>query len=281
MTTPIKVYVIDYGRKYLQLQWIDPTTGKRCSRSSKKTKRREASIVAAELEKALNAAIPAGDGRLPFADFVLLYDEGHLSSLAKASRYRSMSVLSMFRELIAPETIGHVSTAAILRFVGKLRASGSPNKTAGRGNGVSETTIKGYIATLRAALSWAKEAGHLAEVPKMPRIARATKARAKGRPLTDAEFLAMLRAVRFSAVTGFSDSSIPATVYSCGYRSLACVAPPPQAAEVSDHSLVFVPCRRFYRRPDRMQPRSRAFCAAFAAKMQVSCGESFGSLYGI
>lgn len=197
-TQPIKVYVIDYGkaRKYLVLQWIDPTTGKRRSKSAKTSKRREAGLAAAELEKALNAAMPTGDGRLPFGDFVLLYDQAHLTSLAPASRYRSLSVLSIFRETIAPETVGQITSASVLRFVAAIRAHGSPKKTAGKGKGVSETTIRGYLATLRAALAWAKDAGHLAEVPTMPKVARATKSRAKGRPLTNAEFVAMLRAVR-------------------------------------------------------------------------------------
>lgn len=192
----IKVYVIDYGRKYLVMQWVDPTTGKRCTVSSKCTKRREAERVAAEKEKELNAAIPKGDGALSFDKFVLLYDDSHLVSLAAASRYRSMSVLSIFKEIVNPETIGHISTGSIVQFVSTLRTSGSPKKSAGKGKGVSEATLRGYLATLRAALSWAKEAGYLAAVPKMPRIARAAKAKPKGRPLTDAEFVAMLRAVR-------------------------------------------------------------------------------------
>lgn len=192
----IKVYVIDYGRKFLVMQWVDPTTGKRCTKSSKCTKRREAERVAAEHEKKLNAAIPTGDGTLPYDDFVLLYEQSHLVSLAPASQYRSMSVLSILKEIVNPATIGHISTGAIVRFVTRLRASGSPKKSAGKGKGVSEATLRGYLATLRAALSWAKEAGHLAEVPKMPRIARAAKAKAKGRPLTDAEFVALLRAVK-------------------------------------------------------------------------------------
>ncbi len=192
----IKVYVIDYGRKFFVMQWVDPTTGKRCTKSTKMTKRREAERVATELEKKLNSAVPTGDGTLPFEDFVLLYDESHLVSLATASRYRSLSVLSIFQEIINPATIGHISTGSLVRFTSALRQSGSPKKSAGKGKGVSEATLRGYLATLRAALSWAKTAGYLAEVPKMPRLARAVKAKAKGRPLTDKEFVALLRAVK-------------------------------------------------------------------------------------
>jgi len=52
----IKVYVIKYpDRKFYLLRWSDPQTGKTHSKSSKCTKKRDATEKAIELEKSLNA----------------------------------------------------------------------------------------------------------------------------------------------------------------------------------------------------------------------------------
>lgn len=196
VTDPIRVYLINPGREYWYLQWTDPTTGGRKTETTKCKKRPDAERKRVAKEDELNRVIPRADGTLGYGDFVQLYGLSHLESLAPASKLRSMSVLEMFGTIIKPATIGHISTATVVKFIGVLRKSGSPNKSAGKGKGVADSTLKGYLATLRAALSWAKSAGYLDEIPKMPKLPRAAKAKAKGRPLTDKEFVALLRSVR-------------------------------------------------------------------------------------
>lgn len=178
----ISVWVVDYGRKHLQLQWIDPVTGQRRTKSSGCTRRRDAARAALELERDLNARRPECDGLLPWDSFVLEYTDHHLESLAESSLSRSLGVLSVFRSRINPATIGSVSTAVLMSYASILRREGRP-----------ETTIATHLRTIRAALSWAADAGYIATVPRAPKIARAFHQRPKGRPLATAEFARMLR----------------------------------------------------------------------------------------
>lgn len=49
-----KVYVVNAGRKFYCLQWTDPATGKRVTRSSRETTRRGAERKAVDLENQLS-----------------------------------------------------------------------------------------------------------------------------------------------------------------------------------------------------------------------------------
>ncbi len=184
-TNKIRVYVIDYNRKYLVLQWTDPTTGKRRSQSSKCTKKRDAERVAGELEKSLNSLIPRGDGLIPWESFVNEFWTKHLESLEESSASRFDSVLSMFKKEIDPANLRAVTGSVLSDYASKLRSIGR-----------SETTISTHMTHLRAALRWARENHYVTEIPQLPRIVKGKRSRAKGRPLTDKEFLTLLRAVK-------------------------------------------------------------------------------------
>lgn len=196
MPDPIKVYLINPKREFWYLQWTDPTTGRRKTESTKCTKRPEAERKRIAKEDELNRAVPKANGSLDFESFIQLYEASHLASLAAGSRLRSMSVLEMFAKIVKPASLAHITTGSVVKFMTEMRKSGSPKKKAGKGKGVADSTLKGYLATLRAALSWAQEAGYLADIPKMPKLPRASKGKAKGRPLTGSELVAMLRSVK-------------------------------------------------------------------------------------
>lgn len=184
---PIKVWVVPYGRTNLQLQWIDPITGKRKTKTSG-TKNREAAIrKAATLEKELNTREPKDDGSLPWKDFVELYKSQHLSSLADASADRATGVLSIFTEQVGPKNLRVITSQVVRQHAAWLRK-----------NNRSEATIALHMRTLKAALKWAVDSGHAPFTPTFPKIQRSGEGDrpAKGRPLTMKEFLAMLRAVK-------------------------------------------------------------------------------------
>lgn len=184
MTDRIKVYVIDYSRKFLVFQWTDPTTGKRKTLSSKCTKRRDAERRAAELEESLNSLIPRGDGLISWDLFAKEFWEKHLLSLEDSSASRFDSVLSMFKKEMDPANLRAVNGSVLSDYASKLRELGR-----------SETTISTHMTHLRAALRWARENNYVTEIPQFPRVVKGKRARAKGRPLTDKEFVAFLRAV--------------------------------------------------------------------------------------
>lgn len=182
-----KVYVIDAGRKFYYHQWTDPETGKRITRSSRCTTRRDAERAAMVLETQLSSG-RLQDGKMPWADFCDRYQMLHLASLARKSEVKAAGVLDSYTAIMTPATVANVSTASLSTYAARLRSDGS---------GRSEATIAGHLRVLRAALAWAKSQGIIHAVPPMPKIQRAAGARvAKGRPITAAEFVQMLRATR-------------------------------------------------------------------------------------
>ena len=180
----INVYVVDYKRKFLVLQWTDPTTGKRKSQSSKCKTRREAERKASELEKKLNSLTPNGDGLTPWGDFVEFYAAEHLASLEQTSHDRAASGLNVFTELMDPAVIRSVTGAILSSYATKLRNLGR-----------SEQTIATHFGIIRTALRWAIANGYSSEMPHIPKVTRARGTRAKGRPLTFWEVVKLLRAV--------------------------------------------------------------------------------------
>ena len=181
----IRVYAIDYGRDKFLLQWKDPVTGKRRSQTSQHSTRSKAEREAGILEETLNNRLPTGNGSIDWEYFVEEYTEKHLSSLKHTSKARAEGVISVFEETMNPKYLRNVTGAVLSGYSSKLRESG-----------VSESTIGTHMRTLRAVLQWAKDSGHISDLPVVPKVARARRSRAKGRPLTDKEFYKMLFAIR-------------------------------------------------------------------------------------
>jgi integrase len=96
-------------------------------------------------------------------------------------------VLDRVEGILNPTRLLEMSEQRLSHFVAVLRKSG-----------VAETTIKGYLAHLKAALNWAVRQKLLASLPAFPRIQRAKRSSGtpmKGRPITREEFDRMLAAV--------------------------------------------------------------------------------------
>lgn len=184
MPAKITVHVIDYGRKSLVLRWTDPVTGKLKTKSSKTKKKSEAYEQAKDLAKFLNSKLPTNDGLIDWEHFVDEYDDHHLISLSRSSRARALGVLNVLKIEMDPSSLADVSSSVLSSYCTKLRKTRS------------ESTIATHMRTLHAAFAWAVENGHIAEMPRFPKQARARRSRAKGRPLTDMEFVKLLRAVR-------------------------------------------------------------------------------------
>ncbi|WP_397570610.1 tyrosine-type recombinase/integrase [Schlesneria sp. T3-172] len=185
MKNKITVYVMDYGRDKFLLQWKDPVTGKRKSQTSQFSTKAKATKEAGQLEESLNNRLPTGTGSIAWGHFVEEYTEKHLQSLKKTSQDRAEGVLSVFEAKASPRFLRNVTGSVLSSYCATLRA-----------NGLSEATIATHMRTLRAALQWALDAGHIKEIPPIPKIARARKKRAKGRPLTDAEFYKFVGAIQ-------------------------------------------------------------------------------------
>ncbi len=185
----ITVWVTTFpDRKALQLQWIDPATGKKKTQSAKTSSHRQAERAAGELEKELRA------GRQPVSkiaweDFCERYEDEALSGLADATAHKVTTVFNLITEILSPQTLRSLTAERISHFTAELRKGGKRGQR-------SDKTIKSYLAHLKAALEWAVSKELLPTAPKvdLPKRAKGAKSM-KGRPITLEEFERMLAAV--------------------------------------------------------------------------------------
>lgn len=197
-STIIRVNVIDYGREHLMLRYRDPITHKQHSRSAETSSRKEAERLAAVWQSDINASRWQPGERVGWEVFRDRYEKLQLASLASKTEDLYSGRLDSFAKLMSPKFLDDITSAMLSEYAAKLRADPivSPIQKLTRRR--SETTIKGHLTTLRAALNWAVAQNMLPNVPTFPRVERARKTKKqphKGRAITDVEFAKMLASV--------------------------------------------------------------------------------------
>jgi integrase len=125
--------------------------------------------------------------------------------LAKKTGEKILGVLDRIEAELNPQRLRDITESRLSHFVAMLRKAGA-----------AESTIAGYLAHIKAALTWAVDQRLLAVRPRMPKIQRTRKSTGrpmKGRPITAEEFERMLKAV--PAVVG-EDNAPPWRRYLSG-----------------------------------------------------------------
>lgn len=187
MMHEIRVKVVDCGRKYLQMRFVD-ADGNTHQRSTRETTRRAAERKAAAWERELIANRHAADGRMPWHEFRAKYEAEAVAGLAEGTRQKIGYIFNGLEDSHKIQRLNDLTPATIREWMAYLRKSGR-----------SESTIASYSAHLRAALQWAVDCEWLPVVPKFPKLVRAkTGAKAKvmkGRPITENEFSHILSVV--------------------------------------------------------------------------------------
>lgn len=151
------------GRPHLSLQWYDPITGKRRTRSTKTSDQDRAEQMRADLEYEFRHGTYAEPRRMPWAEFVTRYVEERMVERRGATRYKSRRVLLQFGAFGRVNQLADANEDAIGRYVAKLHSQ--KRKAA---------TIAGNLAYIRSALRWAVRRKWLPsapafEMPKLPR----------------------------------------------------------------------------------------------------------------
>lgn len=181
----IRVHVVEASdRDELRLRYTDPVTGRRRTKSAGTSNRRKALRAAVEWEQELNDGRYGDSGDCPWEVFRGRYEAEHLSGLSDRTFQRACEVLGSFAAACNPQRLADVTSDKISRYVGRLRK-----------RGLAASTVATHLAHLRTALNWSRSAGLIRQVPEFPRPPRGRRKRMKGRPLTNAEFAAYLRAV--------------------------------------------------------------------------------------
>jgi integrase len=175
------------GRRCLEARWIDPLTGKKRTRSTGHTIRRNAERAAALLEEQLNRGGLPSEPRLTWAELRRAYQTEVFPALAPKSRRKTIGSLDRFDAEIGPQFVAAITTDVVRQFRRRLQ------QTDDEGRGLSLFTVRGHLAELRKVLRWAHRQGLLASVPhvEFPRCTGGMK----GRPVTTEEFERLLAAV--------------------------------------------------------------------------------------
>lgn len=148
-------------RPSLMLQWTDPETGVRRSKSARTADPAAAEKARADLEYELNHGLSHEPNRMPWQKFRELYEQEKLAGNREATRKKAGYVFDSFEELARPKTLGAVNERLISQYVTRLRAGG-----------MKPATISGHLAYLKAALRWAAGQKLIPEVPQidMPKV---------------------------------------------------------------------------------------------------------------
>lgn len=183
MSDEIKVTVVKFGdRKLLQMQYVDPVSRKKKTRSAGTAVRRDAERAAAKWEAELREGRVSGGGKILWADFRERYENEVLTSLAEGTDGKVQGVFNLLERMIAPSRLREITADRLSLFQSKLREEGR-----------SESTIAGYMAHLKAALRWAARIGLIAKAPEITRLKRAkSSGKMKGRPISGEEFDRMI-----------------------------------------------------------------------------------------
>jgi integrase len=175
-------------RQQFLLCWTDPATNRRRFQATDipKGTRRNRDLAAKEAE-ALEQKLNAGTvsvGRVGWQAFRDLCDEQYVSGLAAGTAPKIDTAFNHIENHLNVHDLREIDEQKLSRLAAVWR----------RGK-LSENTIESYFGQIRAALEWARTQRLIARVPDFPKIRRAKKSTGqpmKGRPLTDAEFAALL-----------------------------------------------------------------------------------------
>lgn len=182
----IKVTVSNYGRKFLYMRYKDPLTGKNVAKSTGTANMKEAIKIAAKWEAELQEGRYKPASKVTWQEFRERYETEVLTSLAPNTSLKVAGVFNAVEELVPVDKLGKLDAAQLSRFQKRLREERK----------LAESTIKGMLAHLMAALNWAKGVELLRDLPvvTMPKRVKTGKIM-KGRPITFEEFERILAKV--------------------------------------------------------------------------------------
>lgn len=197
----IKVKVVEFGdRPHYQMQFVDPITGRKKTKSTGiertglKRDRVEAERVAAKWEAELREGRYCEPSRISWAVFRERYENEVLSGLATGTLKRTDTVFDLVERRLNPQRVKDVTAERLSWLVSELRKPFMDGD--GEKPGLAETSIKSYMAHLKAALRWAERVEIIVKAPKFPKLQRAHVGdAAKGRAISVEEFDRMIAAV--------------------------------------------------------------------------------------
>lgn len=200
MADEITVTVVEFSdRSCYQLQWVDPLTGKKKTKSSgiERTGRKDAEKSAAKaagaLQKELREGTHTEPSRATWEAFTERYTTEVAEHLAASTATKVDATFSLVERLMQPppKRLADLTASRISEWVNRLLSEkgddGKPIRT--------RATVAVYCRHLKAALNWAVEIGLIAKAPAIRPPKQDGGDEMKGRPITTEEYERMLMSV--------------------------------------------------------------------------------------
>jgi integrase len=153
-------------RAHLMLQWIDPDTGKRKSKSAETADEKQAETARADLESDLNHGRHQEASRMSWERFRELFEEEFVAVRRKNTRANYEDTLDAFERLCRPTTLRGVNERTVSAFVAALLRQ--PGR--GAGETMAPSTVKVRLQFLRTALRWAAGQKLIPAAPEFPKV---------------------------------------------------------------------------------------------------------------
>lgn len=161
----IRVWITHFAdREALQLQWCDPASGRKRTRSARTADLVQAEAARVDLEADLNAGRHHDVARLSWSAFRERFEFEHVATLRPNSRLGYRDSFRLVEEVMRPASLRGITAGVVSAFAAALRT----HRTRGPGEGLCAQTIRVHLIHLRTALLWAKRQGLLSEVPAFP-----------------------------------------------------------------------------------------------------------------
>ena len=153
-------------RATLMLQWIEPDTGKRKSRSAGTDDDKAAEQARADLEYELNHGHYQEASRMSWERFRELFEAEYVAGRRPATRQNYADTLNLFERLCRPGALKGITERTISAFLAAMR------KEPGRGGNATMAvgTTKVRLQFLRTAMRWAAGQKLIPAAPRFPLV---------------------------------------------------------------------------------------------------------------
>ena len=190
----INVNVTKYADRKYWIMYHRDSTGKKITRSTKKTNERDANREAAKWEAELREGRYRQSNNITWVEFRDRY-EAEGAPKSDESLHKIWVTFRLVEQIIKPVKLTDVNAEAISRWIAKMH---TPAR--------SLATVAVYCRHLRAALNWAVDVEMLPEAPKM-RIPRkdSDDRHMKGRPIVLEEHERIMEAVNHVVKSQYRD----------------------------------------------------------------------------
>jgi integrase len=152
-------------REHLVLQWLDPDTGKRKSKSAETSDPEKAEAARVDHESDLNNGRYSDAGKMTWHAFRQLFEKEHLPGVRPGTAKKYREVFDLFEGCVSPARIGAITVRMTTAFLAAMRERPVRGRV-----GMGASTMHNYLRFLRGALRWAVRQKLLNECPEFPAV---------------------------------------------------------------------------------------------------------------